>query len=274
MKLKVFVLLLNHLENEVQKKMMHSNTEKRRAELQKLELELKTKINNLNSYKKDEQIQMLEKANELDSIREEMEKALAEFELIKGKKTKARESLRLAERILNQRPNSSQEDKIQSNRSRQYDSMIDLDTRLDIENFDPNIVNKFYDSSANVASQSPMDREDLSENDLKYDRNRTKEVIINGTKDTPAIFSHYRRPISRGGQRSSLMINPLTESYECQNNNLERYNSLGNFVKKPKKIKKPKDRNSYRFMHSSSSQGVIKNIKIPLGNNLRILKFL
>jgi hypothetical protein len=37
---------------------------------------------------------MLEKANELDSIREEMEKALAEFESIKNKKAKAKESLK------------------------------------------------------------------------------------------------------------------------------------------------------------------------------------
>lgn len=83
-----------NLENEVQKKLNYKDNERRKAELDKLELELKSKIDKLNSIKKDEQIQMLEKANELDSIREEMEKALAEFESIKNKKMKAKESLK------------------------------------------------------------------------------------------------------------------------------------------------------------------------------------
>lgn len=82
---------------------MRSDNEKRKIELDKLELELKTQIDQLNSIKKDEQIMMLEKANELDSIREEMEKALIEFENIKSKKAKTKESLKCAERILNQK---------------------------------------------------------------------------------------------------------------------------------------------------------------------------
>jgi hypothetical protein len=244
---------------------MHSNTEQRRAELQKLELELKIKIDNLNSYKKDEQIQMLEKANELDSIRENMEKSLADFESFKSKKSKARESLKLAERILNQKPHLTEGDRIESNRSKQYDSTIDLDTGNDIENTNPNTQNKFYDSSTNVIFQSPTRGDDLSENDLKDERVALNEVVVNRNKDTPVMYSKYQRSISRGAHRSSQIINPLTESYECQNKNMERYNSVGNLGIKPKKIKKSKERNSYRFMHSSSSQAIMKNIKIPLG---------
>jgi len=73
---------------------MHNNNEKRKAELDKLELEYKSQIYQLNNIKKDEQIIMLEKANELDNIREQMEKALEELQKIKTQKLKAKESLK------------------------------------------------------------------------------------------------------------------------------------------------------------------------------------
>ena len=104
----------------MQKKLNINENEKRKAELEKQEIELKSKIDQLNSVKKDEQIEMLEKANDLDSIREEMEKALDEFETVKNKRINAKESLRCAEKVLNQKKgNLSLNKKIVSNRSKQ-----------------------------------------------------------------------------------------------------------------------------------------------------------
>ena len=231
-------------------------------------MELKSKIDKLNSIKKDEQIQMLEKANELDSIREEMEKALAEFESIKNKKAKAKESLKWAEKILNQKqPFVGFEKSNETNRSKQCESTFEFDTRFDIENTDPNVENavtKFYDSSANVIFQSPIPEDDLSDRDLREEDIQSNEIIIN-TNENSNIFNNYKRSLSRGGNRSSQMMNPLTESYECNNNpSLERYNSMGRLALKPKK---KKVRNSYRYINNGSSQSILQNLKVPLNQN-------
>lgn len=210
--------------------MSYNDTQKRKAELDKLEVELKSKIDKLNNVKKDEHIQMLERANELDSVREEMEKALQEFERLKREKLKAKDSLKQIES------------------SRNCESTLDLDTRFDVENTDPNIettVNKFYDSTANVIFQSPVPGDDFSDEEIQ-----SNEVILN-RKETPNVFAKYKRSFSRGGNRSSQLMNPLTESYECQTNHA---------TIKPRK--KSKNRNSYRYMNSSS-QNLLKNIKVP-----------
>lgn len=264
------VSYLIYIENEMQKKLLRHDNEKKKAELDKMEVELKSQIDQLNSIKKDEQIMMLEKANDLDTIREDMEKALAEFENIKSKKTKAKESLQCAEKILNQKRFSLGVNRTyESSRSRQYDSTLDFDTRYDVENTDPNLdpnQHQFYDSSANVIFQSPVPEDGYSDEEYDDRDIHYREVILD-TKDTPNIYTGYnKRSLSRGGNRASQMINPLTESYDCQNVNLERYNSMGNLGAKPRK--KSKVRNSFRQSNNGTANSMIKNLRVPASNYL------
>jgi len=242
---------------------MHNNNEKRKAELDKLELEYKSQIYQLNNIKKDEQIIMLEKANELDNIREQMEKALEELQKIKTQKLKAKESLKWAEKILSQRQSSYRSDNIyDSSRTRQCDSTLDIDTRFDIENTNPNMenaVNKFYESSTNVIFQSPVPQDSLSDNDLRYEDIESNEVVVN-QKETPRLYNNLKRSLSRGTNRASQVMNPLTESYWSQNINIERYNSVGNLKIKSKK---KKIRNSYRYLTGITSQSIVKSLKAP-----------
>jgi hypothetical protein len=205
---------------------------------------------------------MLEKANELDSIREEMEKALSEFENIKIKKSQAKDSLKKAENIMNQRHYSSRAEGVfDNNKKRHWESTLELDT----ENTNPNVEpqNQFFDSSANVIFQSPVPEDYSSENDLKFEDIESNEVVVN-QKDTPNLYSKFKRSLSRGGNRSSQALNPLTESYCSQNVNIERYNSVGNLKIKPKK---KKNRNSYRYMNMNGlhSQSLVKNMKVNQG---------
>lgn len=155
----------------------------------------------------------------------------------------------------------------ETNRSKQCESTFEFDTRFDIENTDPNVENavtKFYDSSANVIFQSPIPEDDLSDRDLREEDIQSNEIIIN-TNENSNIFNNYKRSLSRGGNRSSQMMNPLTESYECNNNpSLERYNSMGRLALKPKK---KKVRNSYRYINNGSSQSILQNLKVPLNQN-------
>ena len=209
---------------------------------------------------------MLEKANDLDSIREEMEKALDEFESIKNKRLNAKESFRCAERILSQKNGHFTLNKIvKTNRSKQCESIVDFDDRYEAENTDPNIEcdkNRFYDSSANVIFQSPIPEDNFSDQELREIEEPRRQIVIN-KNECSNIYNNYKRSLSRGGNRSSQIMNPLTESYECnnQNINLERYNSMGNLALK---TKKKKVRNSYRYMDNWNSQNLVKNLRAPI----------
>lgn len=164
---------------------------------------------------------------------------------------------------MSQRQSSYRSDNIyDSSRTRQCDSTLDIDTRFDIENTNPNMenaVNKFYESSTNVIFQSPVPQDSLSDNDLRYEDIESNEVVVN-QKETPRLYNNLKRSLSRGTNRASQVMNPLTESYCSQNINIERYNSVGNLKIKSKK---KKIRNSYRYLTGITSQSIVKSLKAP-----------
>lgn len=183
---------------------------------------------------------------------------------LKLNKSKAKESLKKAEKILNQKQFSSRAEGIyESSKTRHWESTLELDTKFDIENTNPNVEpqNQFYDSSANVIFQSPVPEDNSSDNDLKFEDIESNEVVVN-QKETPNLYSKFKRSLSRRGNRSSQALNPLTESYNSQHVNIERYNSVGNLKIRPKK---KKNRNSYRYinMNRLNSQNMVKNLKVP-----------
>ena len=109
--------------------------------------------------------------------------------------------------------------------------------------------------------QSPTLQENASEKDQKViDQELLQSFIAQRQKDTPNLYNNRsKRSMSRAGyNRASCMINPLTESYDHRNFNLDRYNSMKSFNKKPRK--RSKNRNSYRCT-SSSTQGLIHNMR-------------
>lgn len=105
-------------------------------------------------------------------------------------------------------------------------STLDLDTKIDIENTNPNIDQKLCDSSMNIIFQSPVPKEDY------FKSNRVRDSIIGSKeykkKENSGRRKSMKRSFSKGGSRSSQIINPLTDSYECQNIQLDRYYSEKN----------------------------------------------
>ena len=247
------------------------------TELDKSEVEIKSTLEQMSNRKKDERIQMLEKANELDQVRDQMKECLAEFQILKSKRNNAKETLKCAENILSQKSTGMKHTpslQILSSDRTKNDSTLDLEDvqKDDSENTDPNIdqaLSKFNDSCANVIFQSPVADVKPSK---RVDEDALQSFVLQ--KETPALINTRgggKRSLSRAAAtsntRASCMINPLTESYDCRNANLDRYNSMKSFGKKPRR--KSKNRNSYRCVNNNSSNGMIQNMRSPLIQNVR-----